>query len=50
MLTGEFHLPHDLPASIEADFGDVEYTIHCECKGHHEQESLVTIEETVLVV
>ena len=50
MLTGEFHLPHDLPASIEADFGDVEYTIYCECKGHNEQESLVAIEETVLVV
>jgi hypothetical protein len=50
MLTGGFRLPHDLPASIEADFGDVEYTIYCECRGHDALEPLVSIEETLLVV
>jgi hypothetical protein len=50
MLTGGLHLPHDLPASIEADYGDVEYTIHCECRGHDGLEPLVVIEETVRVV
>jgi len=50
MLCGRFHLPGDLPASIEADFGDVEYTIVCECHGHDDPEPLVSIEETLVVV
>ena len=50
MLPGRLHLPADLPASITADFGDVEYTFLCECQAHDEPDPLVPIEETLLVV
>ena len=50
MVPGRLHLPPDLPASITADFGDVEYTFLCECQAHDEPAPLVSIEETLLVV
>jgi hypothetical protein len=50
LFCGKFHLPADLPASIEGDFGDIEYTIHCDCTAYDDPVPLVSIDEALLVI
>jgi hypothetical protein len=50
MYCGEFDLPEDLPSSIQADFGQLEYRLECNAHNRDDDEPLVELEETINVV